>query len=215
VAITESSQIQSAILAAILRLSAVFIIVSFVVTSMVREANDKGLELILALPLPRGSYFFGKLAGFSAASLILAMLFGLPLLLFAPVLQVGAWTASLACELVIMTALGLFCVMSLNQVTSALAAAAGFYVLCRSIGSIQAIAAAPLDNAGGIGNDLMRMLIDAIALLLPHLDRITRTEWLLSAPPDASALAVAALDAALYGSLLCGAALFDLYRKNF
>jgi ABC-type transport system involved in multi-copper enzyme maturation permease subunit len=215
VAITESSQIQSAILAAILRLSAVFIIVSFVVTSMVREANDKGLEIILALPLPRGSYFFGKLAGFTFTSVVLAVLFGLPLCLFAPWLQVGAWTASLACELVIMTTLSLFCVMSLNQVTSALAAAAGFYVLCRSIGTIQVIAAAPLDSAGSLANDFIRMAIDGVAMLLPHLDRVTRTEWLLYAAPDASVLAVAVLDALLYGALLCGAALFDLYRKNF
>ena len=90
VAMTESAQIQAAILAAILRLSAVFIVVSFVVTSMVRETNDKGLELILALPLPRGSYFFGKLAGFTGASVVLALLFGSPLALFAPWPQVVA-----------------------------------------------------------------------------------------------------------------------------
>jgi ABC-type Na+ efflux pump permease subunit len=215
VAMTESGAIQSAILAAILRLAAVFIIVSFVVTSMVREANDKGLELILALPLPRASYFFGKLAGFVTVAIALALLFGLPLVLFAPWLQVGAWTVSLACELIIMTALSLFCVLSLNQVTSALAAAAGFYMLCRSIGTMQIIAAAPLDPVGSWSTDVMRLAIDGVALLLPHLDRITRTEWLLHAAPDASTMAVALLDAVLYSALLCGAALFDLYRKNF
>ena len=83
VAMTESNTIQSAVIAAVLRLAAVFIIVSFVVTSMVREANDKGLELILALPLPRASYFFGKLAGFFVVAIVLALLFGLPLALFA------------------------------------------------------------------------------------------------------------------------------------
>ena len=215
VAITEAKQIQAAILAALLRLSAVFIVVSFIVTSMVREANDKGLELILALPLPRASYFFGKLAGFAVSAIVLAALFGLPLTLFAPWLQVGAWTVSLACELLIMTTLSLFCVMSLNQVTSALAAAAGFYVLSRSIGAIQVIAAAPLDTAGSLGNYVIRLLIDVAALLLPHLDRITRTEWLLYAAPDAASMAAAALEAAIYGGLLCGAALFDFYRKNF
>ncbi len=215
VTMAESGAIQSAILAAMLRLAAVFIIVSFVVTSMVREANDKGLELILALPLPRASYFFGKLAGFVTVAIVLALLFGLPLVLFAPWLQVGAWTASLACELVIMTALSLFCVLSLNQVTSALAATAGFYVLCRSIGTIQIIAAAPLDPVSNWANDVMRLAIDGVALLLPHLDRITRTEWLLYAAPDASTMAIALLDTVLYSALLCGAALFDLYRKNF
>lgn len=167
VAMTESSQIQAAILAAILRLGAAFIIVSFVVTSMVREANDKGLELILALPLPRASYFFGKLAGFAMASVVLALLFGLPLCLFAPWLQVAAWTASLACELVMLTTLSLFCVISLNQVTSALAATAGFYVLCRSIGTIQVIAAAPLEASSTWPSDLMRLAIDGVAMLLP------------------------------------------------
>ncbi len=215
VAITESSEIQSAVLAAILRLSAVFILVSFVVTSMVRESNDKGLELILALPLPRASYFLGKFAGFSITAVALALLFGLPLGLLAPWLGVGAWITSLACELLIMTALSLFCVMSLNQVTSALAASAGFYVLCRSIGAIQIIAAAPLDTASGATNDMLRLAIDGVALLLPHLDRVTKTDWLLYAPPEAASLAMAGLDALLYVTLLCGAALFDLYRKNF
>jgi ABC-type transport system involved in multi-copper enzyme maturation permease subunit len=215
VTITESTEVQAAILAAILRLSAVFIIVSFVVTSMIRDANDKGIELILALPLPRGSYFFGKLAGFTSASLALAVFFGLPLCLFAPWTHVIAWTVSLACELVIMTTLSLFCVISLAQVTSALAAAAGFYLLCRSIGTIQIIAAAPLDNADTASNDLIRMAIDGVALVLPHLDRVTQTEWLLNSGPDAASLGIAVLDAALYGALLCGAALFDLYRKNF
>ena len=99
--------------------------------------------------------------------------------------------------------------------TSALAATAGFYVLCRSIGTIQIIAAAPLDPVSNWANDVMRLAIDGVALLLPHLDRITRTEWLLYAAPDASTMAIALLDTVLYSALLCGAALFDLYRKNF
>ena len=64
VAITESIQIQASLLAALLRLGAVFMLASFVVTSMVREFNDKVMELVLSRPIRRSSYFFGKLGGF-------------------------------------------------------------------------------------------------------------------------------------------------------
>ena len=47
-----------------LRVASVFLVATFVITSMVREASDKGLELLLALPMPRAVYLAGKLAGF-------------------------------------------------------------------------------------------------------------------------------------------------------
>src|SRR5690242_9972521 len=99
VTLTESDQIQVALLAALLRVCAVFVVTSFVVTSMVREANDKGSELILAFALPRASYFFGKLAGFLLVALGTACLMGLPLGLYASWGRVAVWTMSLACEL--------------------------------------------------------------------------------------------------------------------
>src|SRR2546428_13371528 len=58
-AITESREIQAALLAALLRVAAVFIVVTLVITSMVRESRDKVTELLLALPAPAASYFFG------------------------------------------------------------------------------------------------------------------------------------------------------------
>src|SRR5207249_8444758 len=61
VAITESREIQTALLAAPLRVAAVFVMVVFVITSMVRELSDKVTELLLSLPAPRSAYFFGKL----------------------------------------------------------------------------------------------------------------------------------------------------------
>lgn len=75
-ALTESRELQAALLGAVLRLAAVFLIATFVVTSMVREANDKGLELLMALPLPRAVYLLGKLAGFAALAVLPALLFG-------------------------------------------------------------------------------------------------------------------------------------------
>src|SRR3989304_5921012 len=65
VAITESLEIQVALLAALLRVAAVFIVATFIITSMVREANDKVTELMLSQPAPRSSYFLGNFAGYA------------------------------------------------------------------------------------------------------------------------------------------------------
>lgn len=215
VAITESNQIQAALLAAVLRAGAVFILAGFVVTSMVREISDNVIELILSRPLRRSSYFLGKLAGYAAVALALALIFSLPLALFAPAARVALWGLSLACELLLVTAFALFCVLTLTQVMSALAAVAGFYLLARSIGALQLMAANPLSDTLTIGQQALNFLIDAIAFLLPGLERMTQTAWLIYAAPTAAEIAQLLAQTAVYALLLCGAALFDLQRKNF
>src|SRR5712664_2377461 len=93
VAITESREIQAALLAASLRVAAVFILAVFVITSMVRELGDKVTELLLSLPAPRAAYFFGKFAGHAMVAAILALLSALPLVLFANSGGLVLWTA--------------------------------------------------------------------------------------------------------------------------
>lgn len=215
VAIAETDQIQVALLAALLRVGAVFMLASFVVTSMVREFNDKVMELILSRPIPRSSYFFGKLAGYAMVALALALMFSLPLALFAPLPRVAAWGLSLACELLIVTSVSLFCVLSLTQVISALAAVTGFYLLARSIGALQVIAANPLADDMLLGQQLLNLAVDAIAFVLPGLERMTQTGWLIYAAPTQTDMIGVLAQTAVYLALLCGAALFDLQRKNF
>ena len=214
-AITESNLIQVALLAALLRVGAVFMLAGFVVTSMVREFNDKVMELILSRPLRRSSYFLGKLAGYAAVALALALIFSLPLALFAPAARVALWGLSLACELLLVTAFALFCVLTLTQVMSALAAVTGFYLLSRSISALQIMAAHPLSDSLSLGQTLVNFVIDAIAFLLPGLDRMTQTGWLIYAAPTTTEMAQLLAQTAVYLLLVCGAALFDLQRKNF
>ncbi len=215
VAITESNQIQTALLAALARAGAVFILAGFVVTSMVREFNDKVTELVLSRPIRRSSYFFGKLAGYAAVALAFALIASAPLALFAPATRVALWGVSLACELFIVTAFALFCVLSLTQVMSALAAVTGFYLLARSIGALQIMAANPLSGDSSLAQQVVNFVVGAIAFILPELDRMTQTGWLLYAAPTTAEMLQILAQTLIYALLLCGAALFDLQRKNF
>jgi len=215
VAITESAQIQAALLAALLRVAAVFIVATFVITSMVREADDKVTELLLSLPEPRSGYFLGRFAGYAAVAAALALLFALPLALFAPVSGILPWAVSLGCELLIVTAVSLFCVLSLTQVLSAFAATTGFYFLSRSMAAMQTIAESSPTGAGTFTDTLISGIVNAIALLLPSLDRMARTEWLVDAAPGSAEVLGLAGQTALYVVLIGSAALFDLHRKNY
>lgn len=212
-ALTESRQIQTALLAAFLRFSAVFLLATFVVTSMVREFNDKGLELLLALSLPRAAYLLGKLLGFGALAVLPAALFGVLTVFFTSLTQSMLWTISLVLELWIVAAFSMLCVLTFNQIMASLSAVMGFYLLARSIATMQLIGNDPM-SAHSASQNVIGFVINSLSAVLPHLDQFTRTEWLVYHTGNWSVLLILLVQSAICLALLGGAALFDLYRKN-
>ena len=216
VAITETDAIRITLMAALYRLAAVFILTSFVIASTQREFADKGVELTLSLSVDRASFCLGKLTGFTLCALTLAALFSLVLIVGprAPVTITAIWGASLASELVLVATMATFCAFSLASSTGAFAAVLGFYLLSRSVGAMQIIAAATLADEPGVLAPLLNGAVEAITLLLPRLDLFTRSEWLTGSAPSQGELAIVAGQAALYVTLLAAATLFDFYRKE-
>ena len=213
VALTESRALQAAVVAAVLRASAVFLIAAHVASSTLREMNDKGLEIMLSLPVSRSAQYLGRLAGFTALGILTAAVFSAPLLLWAEPGVVALWGVSLAFECALVAAAALFFAMTLAQLVPAIAATAGLYLLARSIAAIQAIASGPLAEPS-LAGEAARWSVGALALLLPRLDSVTRTEWLLYGPPAAGTYLTALAGLALYALLLVAAGLFDFHRKN-
>lgn len=213
VALTEGRSLQLAVVAAMLRACAVFLVAMQVCASVIRERNDKGLELLLSLPLTRASLLLGRLAGFTVMAAVLALAFALPLLAWANPAAVALWAASLALEGTLVAAAALFFAMTLAQPVPAIAATLGLYLLARSMAAIQAIAAGPLVEPS-FANQAARFCVDAVALLLPRLDAVTRTEWLLYGAPGPGAYGAAIGAIAVYIALLAAAGLFDFYRRS-
>ncbi|OGA66855.1 MAG: hypothetical protein A3G83_12495 [Betaproteobacteria bacterium RIFCSPLOWO2_12_FULL_68_20] len=213
VAVTESVSLQTAIVAAFLRACAVFLVAVHVASSTQREIQDKGLELMLSLPLARSTHYLGRLAGHACGGAVVAACFALPLAYWAPPPAVALWGLSLAIEAALVAAAALFFAMALAQLVAAIASVAGLYLLARSITAIQAIASGPLAEESLLGR-LARWSVDAVALLLPRLDAVTRTEWLLYGIPAPAQYAQALGAVALYALLLVAAGLFDFHRRN-
>ena len=213
-ALTESIALQAGILAAFFRLCAVAVTSAFVITSMVREAGDKGTELLLSLPLSRTAYYLGKLGGFTACGGAFAVTFALVLLIWSPPAAVAAWLLTLVLEVALVAAVSLFFVVTLAQIVPALAASAGLYLLGRVVAEIQSISASPLASQDDILYRLASRCIDAVALMLPPLDRATQTVWIVYGVPAASEVFVVAGQLLLYAALVATAGLFDFHRRN-
>ena len=211
-ALTESRMLQAAVVAALLRVCAVFLVAGQVVASVRREIDDRRLELALSLPLSRPAQYLGRLGGFVALGVALALVFAVPTLLWASPLAVACWALSLACELALVAAAALFFAMTLASLVPALAATIGLYLLARSVSAMQAIAAGPLAT-DSLLQELTRHVLSGVALLLPALDRATRTEWLLYGAPDGQSFALGVAGTLLYGALLAAAGVFDFARR--
>jgi hypothetical protein len=126
---------------------------------------------------------------------------------------VALWGVSLALEAALVAAAALFFAMTLAQLVPAIAATAGLYLLGRSIAALQSIASSSLAEASPLA-DIARLAVDGVALLLPRLDAVTRTEWLLYGIPDAASYASGLAAIVVYTLLLIAAGLFDFYRRN-
>jgi len=214
-AITESRRIQTVFLAATLRPAAVFMLSLHIIGSMAREFNDKGFEFILSLDIPRASYVLGKLLGFGLIGLLLALAVGAVATLLAPAPDAALWGVSLACELCLVAALSLFCVIALPQIMPAASFVLGFYVLARSIGAMQLMSSAPIAGGASLAHQALFRMVDLSALLLPRLDSFTQSAWLVDQTGSWSLIADIMAQGAIYIGLVATATVLDLYRRNF
>ena len=213
VALTESLQLQAALVAALLRACGVFLIALTVAASTAREMADKGFELMLSLPFSRTTHYLGRWMGHAAVAVVVALAFSVPLLLWSPSAAVACWGISLALELALVAALALFFSMAFGQLLPAVAATAGFYLLARALSTIQSIAQASLMDTDRTQR-AAQWAIDGIAFVLPRLDAATRTDWLLYGTPAGGEYLSGLAGLVLYSVLLLAAGIIDLQRRN-
>lgn len=213
VAITESAQIANGVFAYWLRVTSVFVVALFVLNSMLRDWSDKGMELVLALAVPRSVWLGGRFTGYAAVALACAAMCTLAIMLFISWQQALIWGATLALELLLVAALSMLCLLTLTHVTLGMSAVAGFYLLARSMDAIRLIGANPLGAGQSELHRLVVAMLDAVAFVLPDLARFARADWVMYGTASVADLGYAFGQSAIYLLLLLAAALFDLQRK--
>jgi hypothetical protein len=214
-AIVESGRFQTAFYASTVRFAAVFIVALHVIASVTREFQDKGLDVVLALDLPRGHYIVGKLAGFVVIAAVLALVVSVPLVTLGAWQPLAQWSASLAFELAAIAALSIACVITINQLMPAASVVIAAYVVARSITAMRLIGENPIAGAASDAHQWITGMVEALALVIPALDGWTRTAWLVDQPAAWTSIAAIAGQSALFIAILGAVAAFDMYRKSF
>jgi ABC-type transport system involved in multi-copper enzyme maturation permease subunit len=215
IAVTERARFQMAFYAASVRFAAVFVAVLYATASVSREFQDKGLEVALALDLPRSHYVLGKLAGFMAIGSAFAMAAALPLTVFAGFEAAAQWGLSLACELAIVAAMSLFGAVTFNALMPAASLVMAFYVLARGLSAIRMISANPVAGGEALSHHVLSGFVETLAWIVPALDKWTHTSWLVDRPALWSTVTSLAGQSLAFVTVVAAAAVFDMHRKNF
>jgi len=212
ISLSEASELRASVFSALLRIFSIFIVSTHVIASAVREHNEKAIELYLAQPISRATFYCGRLIGHAIFGTLLALAFSVPLYFVAAPENVALWTASLVVENVAAVSAALFFGTAFSQVLPAFAASAGLYVLGRSVSTIQSFAL--WQHGDSVTSRIAALCVDAAAVILPRFDLVTRTEWLVYGYGDLYRIALSLGGLVLYACLLGVAGVFDLYRRN-
>ncbi|HYH42468.1 MAG TPA: ABC transporter permease [Burkholderiales bacterium] len=215
ITITDSVRFQTAFYAATARFAMFFLAALHVISSISRDFHEKGLDMALALDLPRSHYVLGKLCGFLAIAVALAIAATLPLFALTGWEATAIWGLSLALELTIVVALSLFCVITFTSIMPAASFVLAFYLLARALTAMRLISAHPVAGSEAPSHKVMSWVIEGLALVVPALDRWTRTEWLVDGTGSWPMLASLAGYTAMFGVVVVAAAIFDMQRRNF
>lgn len=211
-AITESTATFVAITAAAARVIGVCALSFFVIAMVMRERQERALDSLLALPVSRGNYFLGRWLGmvFLAASQVLLLA---PLIWStAPAVAGNAWLIAYGCELIIVGSFSLLCAITLRQLPLALFATLGFYTLARSVAALVAMASHPVLPDPSATSTLVLLLAQSIAAVLPDLSYAASASLVYGA--ENHSVSAMLLQTLIYTTLLVGAGLVDMYRRE-
>ena len=211
--LSEHQDFQLAFIGFTLRLTTVFLTCVFISMSLIREQTDKTLELILALPIRRAHYYWGKFCGYALICLMLSALNSVFLLLFSSLASSVLWGVFLWFELLIVASCCLFMVFSFKHLLPAICGTLLIYMTARLTTTLQALLESPLTASDSLLQSFTQYVIQFLTWVLPSLDRFSQTLWLLATPTFSVQWVSSIAEGVIFILLISSCALWDLNRK--
>lgn len=198
-----------------LRILSVLGLVLFCVFFIRRSFDNKDVDYLLSRPISRASFILSHAAAFSLIAILLALASSVAVCMTAPVTFGEGhvmWAISLMFELVIMANAALFFSMVLPSASTSAMVVFALYILSRIIGILLGIV-----SSGLAASPMMKGLaftMKFISLIIPRLDLMAQTSWLLYGTGDITLIFICA-QGIIFSALLVTAALVDLVRRQF
>lgn len=214
-ALIEKSEFSRVFAAGGLRITGLICLVLFVVSHVRRSFETRDVDYLLSRPVGRVSFILSHAAAFSLLGVLIAASVALAVWSTShatPDKAFALWGLSLAAEYVMMANAALFFAMVLPGVASGAMAAFGLYVLARLMGQLLGIAAAGLSFPGA---GPLTILLKVISILVPRLDLMAQSSWLVYGLDPSTGFGFVLLQMAVFSALVVCAAAVDLVRRQF
>ncbi|MBL8631146.1 MAG: hypothetical protein JNM81_16045 [Rhodospirillaceae bacterium] len=178
-----------------------------------RLFDSREIEAVLSRTLSRGRFVFAYWLGYVLVALGMVAIVLIALLFlygFSGALVV--WCASLFLECTVILAFVLFAGLTLERATTTIFVTLAFYAFCRLIGFFLGIRDATPDIGA---NRIVNPMLDALGNIIPRLDLMTQSSWLIYGMQSFDQLPYVLGQAILFVIVALAAASFDLMRKQF
>jgi hypothetical protein len=212
--LVEQREFAAVLTASATRLLVVLALTVFTCFHVRRAFESREVDLLLSRPISRAGFILAHAVMLILCAALLAALAGLVVAAIArPAPAAWAWwTLSLLLEATIVALAALFFALALRSAVTSVLACLGLYLLGRTIGLLGGIAAAR--SASGPLERVLDDLVGLLALVLPRLDLLGRSAWLVHGLADPGALLPALLQGVLYAVVLGAAAAYDFSRRQ-
>ena len=215
-AIINSRQIATAVLADFLRYSLVFLALLLITTSVAQDFESRQFERLLTMPISRWQYIAAQFMAIASIALILV----LPVLLvvwMAASLDVALyWAAALWLEILLVSLVSLVAILSLEKIPQAVFFTLAVYLLAKLSGLISQMLAESVElSNGAAANQFADYIFNGILHLIPRLEAFAQNDVFFE-PQGLPALLLTQLSTvSLYTLFLLAVCLIDFYRKEF
>lgn len=199
-----------------LRIAAVLGVILFITFYIQRSFASKDVDFILSHPLSRENYIISQALAFMTISLFLALAAFIAVFVISGLKMtpgITLWGLGLFIEIALMANIAMFFSMVLKSAVACFASSFGFYILSRMSGAIFGI----IDSETSPGYMLLlERVMELISVILPRLDLIVQSQWLLYGVEDVwTKFSYAVVVAVIFSFFIILAAIIDLKRKEF
>lgn len=214
-AIMEQSRFVAVYAAGAMRIINALGLILFVVFFIRRSFDARDIEFMLSRPVGRIRFLLSYAAALSLLALCFGAVTGLCLYALSPGLDaegLALWTLSLMAENVVMVNTALFFSMILTSAPVSAFAVFGFYALARMMSEILGI----IDSGKSLPwAQLLETIMLGISMVMPRLDLMAQTSWLLYGVGEGVDLPFVLAQGAVYTVVIVLAALVDLRFRQF
>jgi hypothetical protein len=212
-ALTEQAQAGLVYAAGTARVIVILGLAVFIAFQTQRLFESREIEAILSRSISRGAFVVSYWLGFAAISVLLVAALAVVLtLIYGVHSAILLWCVSLLIECLLVLSFTQFTALTLERATTTIFVTFSFYGLTRLIGFFLGIR----DATPSIGaNRFVNPMIDGLAYVLPRVDLMTQTKWLVYGFDATDFVPLVLGQAAIFIALILSASAFDLRQKQF